>query len=610
MTDSSQAALEQREAEQAAAVHAPTDRHLCITAGPGAGKTHVLVERIRHLVASGARPERIAVITYTNSARDELAGRLELALDRGAALPFAGTIHQFCFRVVRSDPAALGLPERIRILDPPAAERVFATRADPPPGVEARRLFADLSLSWDRFDGRGDPPGGENREVWDRFEAVLKRQGLATFTSLQLMALELLEAGLSEIPDYVLVDEFQDTTGLQVRVLDALAARGTRITVVGDSEQSIFRFAGADPGQLPGFHLRFSPCESRGLDANGRSCGAIVQLASRLRARGEQFPLRGAGERPRLIHLASEGQQAEVVVDEIARLVDEHGRSPGQVAVLSREGEPASIVAGLETRKIPFWQPRGERFESKPHVRNLVICLEALAEPADERSQFFFFDQVVRGGPRTWDAVCECLVEVGPVDRFGQIDQIDQAVELALDRVARPRQASLKAYLDCRAEMARIAGSDPAGLVSALFDNILSPRLGLRERQMLDEIEADIERVDHLSRAHPDPGKLAGLLRQGGLAPAEAGDRVTVGTLHFSKGREWPVVFLIDLTRGVLPHRLAQDAEEERRLLHVGVSRARDLLYLCAPSRLPGRGEGPSPLLESIADLCRISDMR
>ena len=127
---------------------------------------------------------------------------------------------------------------------------------------------------------------------------------------------------------------------------------------------------------------------------------------------------------------------------------------------------------------------------------------------------------------------------------------------------------------------------------------------------MQAEIEVDLERVVAAADDHPEPAEFADWLRQGGLSPDQAGERVTVASLHYAKGREWKAVFLIDLTRGVLPHRKNPDPDEERRLLHVGVSRAADHLTLVAPQRLPGRGEGPSPLLEQIRDLCQLTDLR
>ena len=582
--------------EQRAAITAPVDAHLRIVAGPGAGKTHVLVGRIQHLLAEGVAPERIAVVTYTNSARDELLERLGEALG-GERLPFVGTIHQLCLGFVqRSSGPESG---RVRVLDPTAAERLFAVQVVA--GGDPRQVLAEVSLAWERYAGAGDPPAGPDQAAWTAFEASLRRSGLATFTSLQLWALEVVADGLEPVPAHVLVDEFQDTTGLQVRVLEALAARGARIAVVGDPEQSVFRFAGADRDHLPDFARRFQPCTEIALAANGRSSGAIVGLAGRLRAAGEQFALREDGQRPRLWYLIGEAQQAERVAGEVASLVHERGISPGRVAVRAREGQSAAVAQRLEAARVPVWLPRAERFASKPHVRNLVIALEALAEPGDERACFFLFDQIVRGAPKTWEAVRAELVEGSGLDR---------AVEVARDKVARPRQASLGQLAQVRATLAGLAQAGPADRVRAVAAEVLAPRFSLRERKRAAAIQADLERVAEAAGERDGPLELAAWIRQGGLAVAPGGDAVTVASLHFAKGREWDVVFLIDLTRGVLPHRHNPDREEERRLLHVGVSRAREQLYLCAPERLPGRGEGVSPLLTGLADACQVSDLR
>ncbi len=597
------AAWQRREQQQREAVAAPDDEHLRILAGPGAGKTHVLVERSARLIAAGLPAGALAAITYTNSARDELLARLRQRLGPEAPLPFAGTIHQFCLRLAQRAAGSLGLPARLRVLDPEAAGRLFASRAEPPRGEAPRRLFERLCLEWERYAGQGPPPAPppEQSRAWQRFDRLLRRQGLATFVGLQLWALEALEAGAVRGPAQLLVDEYQDTSGLQVRVLAALAAAGSRIAVVGDPEQSVFAFAGADARHLPDFCDRFQPCRTVRIAVNGRSSGAIVRLAGRLRRDGPQLPLRAEGRRPRLIHLDSEGHQARWLAERIARLLRQEGLAPGDVAVLAREGRSTAVAEALFERDLPLFQPRSERFEAKPHVRGLVLALEALAAPEDEQTWYFFFDGVLRGAPKTWDAVIAARRET---------DSLAAALEVARQRVARPRQAALDKLSESRRCLEALRGLEPVERAAALAAELLEPRLGLRERRRLDAIRADWQRVARAAALHPDPAELAAWLRQGGLAPAAGGDRITLASLHYAKGREWPVVFLIDLTRGVIPHRGNADADEERRLLHVGLSRAGERLYLCAPARLPGRGEGPSPLLAELAELCRVSDLR
>ncbi len=587
-----------RAREQRRAIRAPVDAHLRVTAGPGAGKTHVLVERVGHLVAAGIRPEHIALVTYTNSARDELLDRLAPVLGAAVERPFVGTIHQLCLGFVQR--SLDGDAGRVRVLDPTAAERLFALVAAPAGARDPGRMLADVSLAWERFDGSGRPPDGERLETWQRFDAALRAGGMATFTSLQLWALDVLRAGLRPLPGQVLVDEYQDTTGLQVRVLTALAEAGARIGVVGDPEQSVFRFAGADPKHLPGFSERFTPCTNVDLAANGRSSAPLVELASRLRTGGEQFALRGQGPRPRLWYFDSEGQQAAHVAEDIGALLA-GGVGPSRVAVLGREGQASTMASALEGARVPVWAPRSERFESKPHVRNLVFALEALADPQDARACYFLFDQVVRGAPKTWEAV------VAGLDAGGDLDA---AIAAASERVARPRQASLKQLAQVRATLAGLRDEELDAQVMVIADGVLEPRFSLRERQQATAIRADLERVAAEAAGRAGPAELAAWLRQGGLAPTTAEDRITLASLHYAKGREWDVVFLIDLTDGVLPHRHNLDRGEERRLLHVGISRARERLTLCAPQRLPGRGEGPSPFLAGLADACDVRDLR
>jgi len=597
-----------REAEQRAVVAAPPGQHLCVLAGPGAGKTHVLVDRVAALAASGVPAERLALVTYTNSARDELRARLRLALGAEAgARPFVGTLHQLCAELLRrAEPAglqALGLPARPRILEPDSAARLFALCCDEADPQTADRRFEALSLAWCRWDGLGPRPPAllEGGRAWETYAQAMRRDGLACFGLLQLWALEAVEAGLAPTPHTLWVDEYQDTSGLQARLLSALARRGAWVGVVGDPDQAVFAFAGADASQLPRFAERFAGAELLRLSANARALPALVALAGRLRRGPPQFAVRQGSARPRLVRLAGEEQQARAVAGEIERLIREQGLAPGDVAALCREGLPVALARELGRRGLPFWAPREERPEARPHLRALVLALEALGLPEDPRVQFLFFDQVVRGSARTWAAVLAELDGAGG---------LEAAVERALGKLARPRQASLRAYLEARAQLARLAAQpDPAERVRELHRAVLAPRLGLAPAERADEVARDVERAAGLA-AELAPEELGARLRAGALAPEQAGGRVTLASLHHAKGREWAAVFLLDLTQGVLPHRRAEDEQEERRLLFVGLSRARDHLWLCAPERLPGRGEGPSRFLEELADGCELVDLR
>ncbi len=593
-----------RNTEQQAVIEAATDRHLQIVAGPGAGKTRVLIKRIVHLLGCGHLPTRMAVITYTNSARDELIERMDKEVGHKGRGLFVGTIHQFCLKLVIANAHALGLSDKIRVLDQSEAERMFAARVNTQGWGDARRLFLDLSLERERWDGVGRAPwqDSDTDRVWNRFDEIIRRLGLATFTSLQLWALQAVEHASEPAVDFIFVDEYQDTTGLQVRLLDSMAKLGTLITVVGDPEQSIFAFAGADPSQLGDFPKRFSPCSCHRLDANGRSTESIVRLAGALRGETGQFALRSHGQRPVLWYLNSASQQAKMVAAEIGRLLDKGKTTAEQVAVLARESGQLRIAAELEKLGIAYWQSRNERFEEKHHVRQLIILLEALCFPEDECAQLFLFEQVLKGAPKTWEFL---------VRELRQGCGFDDAIAVVHDKVTRPRRAVLEQFENIRHQFREMGHMSPPSLVLALYEQIIKPRFGIRELRTIDSLTDDIQGISDAAQEHSTVQDLAAWLRQGGLAPPQGvKDTVTLGTLHFAKGREWDVVFVVDLTLGVIPHRLNPDREEERRLLHVGVSRARDLLYLSSPRRLPSRGEGHSPFIDRFRSLCRVVDLR
>ncbi len=601
-----------REEEQRDAITAPADRHLLVLAGPGAGKTRVLTGRVRHLVESGVPPGEIALLTYTNSARAEMQSRLLPAFERpgtaagGAvpALPRMGTIHHFCLRLLREHAAVAGVRARIRILDNVAAERAFAAHV-PPGGVSTG--YREITRTLNHWAGDDDPPmAADVAAVWRSFEQTLRRRGVGTFEIVQTWALDLLRRRPEAAPRYVLVDEFQDTTGLQMRLLRALAAAGARVTVVGDSEQSIFSFAGADVAQMRTFADQFPGAETRRLRCNSRSQAAVVALASALRQAGDplvpQTALRPAGERPVLLKVRDEHQQAAVVCDQVRRLVDGGGVSPGQVAVLVREGQPTALLEALDGAEMPWFAPADQRFESQPHIQRILATLEALQGPGEEYVEFSLFDRVAEGGPTAWKQM-----EFG----FASTSDWDRAAEMALGALDEARRPEVERYLECRRILAEIrAEPDPEKRLRLAFGRLIEPRFTLPERRHRERILGEVDTLARLSAQYEDPFALASALRAGEVASAEQPDAITVGTLHFAKGREWPIVFILDLTEGVLPHRKSVYTEEERRMLHVGASRARDRLYLLAPERLVNRGRGFSRFLSPVETAMEVRDLR
>ncbi len=595
--------FEERRREQQEVICAPVDRHLQIIAGPGAGKTRVLVSRIAFLIKSGYDPNRMAVITYTNSARDELLQRIDKELGLRARGLFVGTIHQLCLGLVLDASESLGIKGRVRVVDEADARRMFTALIARSGWTDTRISFDELSLERERWNGKAQPPwsDADNNEVWKMFDTMMRRLGLVSFTSLQMWALESLKTVCKPVLQHILVDEYQDTTGLQVRLLEAMSSLGTTVTVVGDPEQSIFRFAGADPLQLVDFPNRFSPCSCHTLMANARSSQSIVRLVGVFRDGPAQFSLRMRGVPPSLWYFDSELQQAKRVCVEIKRLVDQGNVTPGQVAILAREGQQSPIAEELEHMGIDYWQSKSEKFEQRPHVRQLILLLDAMSNPEDESAQLFLFEQVIKGAPKTWELLAsEHAKGIG----------FDEAIGTVEKKVTRPRMAALGEFRTIRTNLAKLKQLSPSELVKELLNQVMEPRFTVTERRIADDIRDDIQRVADLALRHDSAESLSAWLRQGGVSSQVDGDSVTLGTFHFAKGREWNVVFVVDLTLGVVPHRLNPDDEEERRLLHVAVSRARDRLYLSSPRRLLGRAEGHSPLLDRLRKMCKVVDFR
>jgi len=584
--DESASAAEVREREQLAAIEAPFDRHLVVVAGPGAGKTRVMANRVGHLIASGVPETEIAVVTHTNSARDEI--RMAIAEALGSRVPetFVGTIHQLALQILGLIPGAT----RPRVCDPKTVSALFRQRVAPEAVPQA---FEDLKLQVNAWDGNaGHPLGDPHAARWARLQRELHAIGRASFESLLEDAIQVLERGdvRAGVCKHLVVDEFQDVTGLQARLLRQMVNAGTVVHAVGDPAQSIFGFAGALKNSLSQFERRFGPCERQPLRTNSRSLPGLVEAFSALRDAGDplgpQVPVREPGDcKLRLVGFPNEGAQARWIAKRIQECFEDK-IAPEEICVLQRSHFPQAIGRELTRAGIAFHTSRKGHYEQRPHVRRLLAYLAA-ADPNAGRAELL---DLVYWLPATSDRVGECI-----------------AGDLRLEQLEGAYRSEWERGNDIREEL-RAAGRETSGssLVRRIWERTMEPFLSFSERREAEQIEEDVRTLEVLAAQVPGPGDLVTEVYSGAVTEEDRREGVLLGTIHYAKGREWKVVFLADLTAGVLPDRRAADQQEERRLLYVGATRAKDRLYLCAPDRIAGRGEGASPFLEGLSRMMAV----
>jgi DNA helicase-2/ATP-dependent DNA helicase PcrA len=595
------AALDPEQRAAAAVVHGP----LLIVAGPGTGKTRTLTHRIARLVTEhGVKPEQCLAITFTRRACGEIEERLRSLVPALADRVTATTFHGLGLSVVREQHAALGLDRDFRVAD--EAERLGLLRGLT--GASEREAKAGLleELSRRRRAASAGPAAGD--ELLERYGMALRERNLVDFDDLVALPVTLLGAdpGLAvhyrERWRWISVDEYQDVDELQYRLLRLLTTPDGNLCAIGDPDQAIYGFRGADVGFFLRFQRDFPGARTVRLRRNYRSSAAIVGGALQAIAPATLVleralePVRAEAAAPRIkVHRApTEAAEAEFVVHSIERLLGgstffsfDSGRVEGEgssdlsfadVAVLYRtDAQAAPLVEALARAGMPFQKRSHERLADLPGVQAILDRLRQLPEDGESGGP---------GGPGRPGEPGEPGEPGGPSDRslLGRVRRAAQAV--AVEAVAADAAVA--------AEAADAAGESGAVTAAAAVTaaELLAP-LAERCGEDLDRFRAELALGAQVDTWDP------------------RADRVSLLTLHAAKGLEFPVVFLVGCEDGLLPLRFGgagprtdQDAAEERRLFFVGMTRARSHLFLSYAARRRRYGTiretTPSPFLADI----------
>jgi DNA helicase-2/ATP-dependent DNA helicase PcrA len=631
------------EEQLAAVTHAGSPQ--LVVAGAGSGKTRVITHRIAWLAAErGVDPAAIVAVTFTNKAAGEMRDRAERLLATWPLPAFVGTFHRFALRLLRRHGERIGLARDFAILDEADQKallvQAMAAEKIPESAFPPRAILAAISAAKNRLETpesfeRGASGSFEQRtaRAWRRYDALCRKVSGADFDDLLTHAVRLL-AEEPEVADRVrarcralLVDEFQDTNLAQLRLVTALVGPAGDLTAVGDEDQGIYRWRGADLSNVLEFERHFPGATIRKLERNYRSTATILDAANavvahnRLRRGKRLFTDAGRGERLRLFRLTDEAEEAQRVVAEVGRLRVKFELA--QQAILVRtNAQTRAFEDELFQAHVPYTLVGGVRFYERAEIKDLVAYLRVLRNPRDNVSLSRILNQPPRGIGKTTVAL---LAERAAEETGGVLWDL-----LALDRLDRfPNRAAqaLRAFRDLVRELSAAAAELP---LPALLDQLLARTRYLDLfRPELEEERAKLENVREFLTAAQSFTEAravaaAAPARAGGpdadpadddlltafldhvalvsdLDSWEAERGVTLMTLHSAKGLEFPVVFLCGLEEGLLPHFNAQasaeETEEERRLLYVGMTRAerRLLLTTCRRRRIAGRYQDQLP---------------
>ena len=597
------------------------DGPLLIVAGPGSGKTRVITHRIAYLVREiGTNPRRVMAVTFTNKAAREMRDRMARLVGPSSESLVMGTFHSFCALMLRREGNHLALPSNYTIFD--REDQVSAIKQamelaelDPKrwshQAVLGRISKAKSVLQNSQALNRYAADYFEENcaRVYHHYEEVLARNGALDFDDLLMKAVELLQEFPLVLEDYqrrhqyLMVDEFQDTNIAQYRLSQLLAQEHRNICVVGDPDQSIYSWRSADIRNILSFQRDYPDCRTISLEQNYRSTGLILEAAKNListngiRLDKDLFTENPQGT-PLVVHEGYDAEdEAYFVAGEVDRLVRQERFHPGDCAVMyrvnaqSRGLEEAFLHRGMKYRLVG-----GVRFYQRREVKDLMAYLRVVHNPSDETSLARIINVPPRGiGPKT----------VRDLSAWAQSQQMP--LYEAMERVATARTGgdSTGIPLTGRAANAVVAVADTiAGLVRQSEElrivdliNLTLEESGLRHfiqnsDDRPDERWENILELRNTARefnAEEPRDGLATLLERLTLVAdvdgfEESEDSVTLITLHQAKGLEFPVVFILGLEEGLLPHSRSmeseEEVEEERRLFYVGITRAQKRLYL------------------------------
>jgi DNA helicase-2/ATP-dependent DNA helicase PcrA len=619
--------------QAAAATHG--DGPLLIIAGAGTGKTRTLIYRVAHLIGRGVAPERILLLTFTRRAAHEMLSRAERLVGSASARVQGGTFHATGHRLLRQFGPEAGLARDFSIMDQGDAEDLMQlARANLGYGKQEKRFPKKESLHYIYSRHlNADRPIEEileeefphfleyTRDIVRIFAEYTSRKSernlvdyddLLLFWALMLEASPSLADRISGLHDHILVDEYQDTNLLQARILRGTCRTHKNITVVGDDAQSIYSFRGANFRNILDFPQQFGGARVVALEQNYRSTQPILDVTNTLISRAlERFTKnlwtqRAGGDAPWLVTTRDEQQQTRFVVDRILELHEE-GTPLREMAVLVRAGYmSADLEIELTNRKIPFEKWGGLKFLEASHVKDVLAFLRVLENPRDEVSWYRILMLMPGIGDVTARAMMESMAE-----RAWDPDAFSHFMPPSRARDAHKNLATLLRRL-------RGARTEDAGVgediddIRLLYDSILAERYDRSEPRL-----ADLDQLRVIAAGYPSRSAfLAALALEPPQSTQDLGtgsesddDALVISTVHSAKGKEWDAVFVIWAVDGWFPSsRSLEDEsqlEEERRLMYVAMTRARNHLAVTYPLNVYATRRGSD---YSIDQLSRFID--
>ncbi|MCZ6479054.1 MAG: ATP-dependent helicase [Candidatus Methylomirabilales bacterium] len=592
-----------------------TEGPLLILAGAGSGKTRVITHRIAYLIGElNIRPWNVLAVTFTNKAAEEMRERVANLLGAEGLNVWVGTFHATCVKILRKSAQHLGLRssfviydegDQLALLRTCLRELDLSERVIHPRVVQSRisRAKNDLLTPAEYAAQAADYMEERVARIYYRYQAALQRNGALDFDDLLSETVRLflerpmILTSYQDLWIYIMVDEYQDTNHAQYRLIRLLAERHQNLAVVGDDDQSIYRWRGADLGNILDFERDYPLCKVIRLEQNYRSTKSILEAASSViawnRGRKEKrlWTDNDAGEPIGFCHARDEEHEAAFIVETIRHLAVQEGYSFDDFAVFYRVNAQSRVLEdALKRAVVPYVIVGGLRFYERKEIRDLLAYLRLIANPADSVGFLRAVNVPPRGvGRTTLDRLTQFAMASG-------LSLWEACAEIEKHGLLPTRQ--LKALQDFRSLIERFVMRLPETSVPDLVSTLLHETgyVAELEKEGTPDALSRIENLRELISAAQDFTQrsedtslhafldMVSLLTDVDEGLKDTGGKVTLMTLHMAKGLEFPVVFIAGMEEGLFPHGRAytdpEELEEERRLCYVGMTRAKRRLFL------------------------------
>jgi len=618
---------------------ASTEGPLLVLAGAGSGKTRVITFRIAHLMERGVSATNILAVTFTNKAAAEMRERVaHLVGEKRARSLTVSTFHSFGLAVLKKELHRLGYPKQFAILDASdqasLVKRVLKECNDADRRFDVRRVISLVSRAKMAGGSLRSLAGGDPaydaiaREVYDRYQRALFNMACVDFDDLIMLPAqiwkkfpEVLEAYQWQYR-YLLIDEYQDTNASQFELVKLLAGERQNICAVGDDDQSIYGWRGAEVEHILRFEKQFRGVKEVRLEQNYRSTGHILSAANAVIALNKQRKAKrlwtdqGEGERISVVVAPTEEDEARFVADEVQRLLYERTCRADEMAILYRTNSQARpLEEALQLAGIRYDTHGGLKFFDRKEVKDVIAYLRLCHNLQDDVSLARIVNTPARGiGDTTMErlhaqARAEGMHLFSVMRRAAQNPELGSAAVESVGRFVALIE-KYRALIDTEgwSKAARELVRE-VDMYAECRRHVDSSAAAARKVENLEGLLGGIERFEERNQGEGVAGYLARLaLDSRDEEPDDDGKGVTLMTLHSAKGLEWPVVFLCGMEEDLLPHSGMQgevaNPDEERRLAYVGITRARRKLFLTrAASRFKNgqpRPRTPSRFLDDI----------